>query len=207
VRRHGERDRKCGPGHALTVARCRVHELAFTLYPLGWTPYGRVPLIAVSPDAALLSSALEVAASPSLSATPGHRRTRVRAIRIAALWLGLSGDRHGAVAAALDFDLAAHEARRSAYARAPTWHRRAQIVTEAHGAMSPDRRLERLLMAGFRAGCIGRPWGVDSVTGALVPLVSSSESAASRGPPAPSAASTTWPTFAPGEDWVGGSGG
>lgn len=44
------RQRKTGPEHALAVARCRTHRHAFTLYPPGFAPYGRQPVLKVEPD-------------------------------------------------------------------------------------------------------------------------------------------------------------
>jgi len=41
----GWRDRSTGPEHPLRVARCRLHEVAFTLYPEGHLPYGRKPVL------------------------------------------------------------------------------------------------------------------------------------------------------------------
>lgn len=38
------RDRSTGPCFPLTVVRCRPHGIAFTLYPPGHVPYGRVPI-------------------------------------------------------------------------------------------------------------------------------------------------------------------
>lgn len=204
VRRQGARSRKCGPGFALTVVRCRVHEVAFTLYPLGWTPYGRAPVAAAQDSETVFGSVLETAAARSLSSLSGYRRTRIRAIRRAALWLGVTGVHHEGVAEALGFDLAPHVARRSAYARGPTWHRRAKRVAEAHRAIASDRRLVRLVVAGFRSGWLGRPWSVEPTSGALVPLVSRSESGAIP-PCAPRPdPSTTLPAFGADEGAIGG---
>jgi hypothetical protein len=44
------RERKTGPCFALTVMRCRVHRLAFTLYPPGHVPYGRLAVAPVAAD-------------------------------------------------------------------------------------------------------------------------------------------------------------
>jgi hypothetical protein len=41
----GWRDRSTGPRHPLRVVRCRVHEIAFTLYPMCHIPYGREPVL------------------------------------------------------------------------------------------------------------------------------------------------------------------
>ena len=52
VGRHHVRERVTGPGFALTVARCRTHRLAFTLYPPGYAPYARRGVAPVAPDGA-----------------------------------------------------------------------------------------------------------------------------------------------------------
>jgi len=41
------RARKTGPEHALVVAKCRKHGVAFTLYPTGFVPYSRSAIVAV----------------------------------------------------------------------------------------------------------------------------------------------------------------
>lgn len=41
----GWRARSTGPRHPLRVLRCQVHEIAFTLYPVGHIPYGREPVL------------------------------------------------------------------------------------------------------------------------------------------------------------------
>jgi hypothetical protein len=50
VRRHSVRLRKTGPGFPLTVARCHKHKGAFTLYPPGFAPYQRKPILGLAPD-------------------------------------------------------------------------------------------------------------------------------------------------------------
>ena len=49
------RSRKTGPCFPLTVLRCRTHEIAFTLYPPGYTPWGRKRWAPVAPDGTLLT--------------------------------------------------------------------------------------------------------------------------------------------------------
>jgi len=44
------RERCTGPCFPLTVMRCRRHKRAFTLYPPGHVPYGRVAIVVVAPD-------------------------------------------------------------------------------------------------------------------------------------------------------------
>ena len=47
--------RKTGPCFPLTVLRCRTHEIAFTLYPPGFTPWGREKWAPVAPDGTVLT--------------------------------------------------------------------------------------------------------------------------------------------------------
>ena len=46
---HGWRERKVGPGFALAIFYCVPHCCCFTAYPEGWMPYGRRPMIIVTP--------------------------------------------------------------------------------------------------------------------------------------------------------------
>lgn len=60
--RHGSDDQACdirfkawrtratGPAFPLYVVHCRTHGIHFTIYPPGFTPYGRVPLVSLSPS-------------------------------------------------------------------------------------------------------------------------------------------------------------
>ncbi len=53
---HHLRERKAGPQVPLTVMQCRTHRRAFTLYPLGHVPYGRVAVAPVTLDGQVLFS-------------------------------------------------------------------------------------------------------------------------------------------------------
>jgi hypothetical protein len=57
ITRHDVRERKTGPCFPLAVLRCRTHGHAFTLYPLGHVPYGRVAIAPVSCDGEPVMSA------------------------------------------------------------------------------------------------------------------------------------------------------
>lgn len=46
------RRRAFGPGHLLVVCYCVGHYRYFTVYPLGWEPFGRKPLVPLTPDGA-----------------------------------------------------------------------------------------------------------------------------------------------------------
>jgi hypothetical protein len=51
---HHRRARKTGPQIPVTVVQCRTHRRAFTLYPLGHIPYGRVAVAPVGLDGEVL---------------------------------------------------------------------------------------------------------------------------------------------------------
>jgi hypothetical protein len=53
---HHLRARKTGPQIPVTVVQCRTHGRAFTLYPLGHVPYGRVAVAPVGLDGQVLFS-------------------------------------------------------------------------------------------------------------------------------------------------------
>lgn len=53
---HHQRARKTGPQIPVTVMQCRTHRRAFTLYPLGHIPYGRVAVAPVGLDGEVLFS-------------------------------------------------------------------------------------------------------------------------------------------------------
>ena len=48
------RDRKTGPEFPILVGRCRIHQLRFTIYPIGFAPYYRKRIAPVSPDGSLV---------------------------------------------------------------------------------------------------------------------------------------------------------
>jgi hypothetical protein len=50
VRPHFFRERKTGPCFPLTVVRCFTHGCSFTLYPPGFGPYLRAPVLELAPD-------------------------------------------------------------------------------------------------------------------------------------------------------------
>jgi hypothetical protein len=53
---HHQRERKTGPQTPVTVVQCRTHRRAFTLYPLGHIPYGRLAVAPVGLDGQVLFS-------------------------------------------------------------------------------------------------------------------------------------------------------
>lgn len=53
---HHRRERKTGPQIPVTVLQCRTHRRAFTLYPLGHVPYGRLAVAPVGLDGQVVRS-------------------------------------------------------------------------------------------------------------------------------------------------------
>ena len=108
------RRRKQGPCFCLCVMRCGIHKKGFTIYPPGWFPYGRKPLVRVAPDGTPISgenggerfrgtyfeAALDAAAKHAWPAEgiDGHRQqrftTQVRQLHQSALLLGIAPSLH-----------------------------------------------------------------------------------------------------------------
>lgn len=104
---HDWRVRKTGPCIALAVARCRTHAVAFTLYPPGYVPYGRVRVMPVdlagravwTPSGSrswagtlweAASDAADAKRWPKEGTEPTSRRTQGRRLEQASTLLGLS---------------------------------------------------------------------------------------------------------------------
>lgn len=66
---HHRRSRKTGPCHPLAVARCTTHGEVFTLYPPGYVPYGRVAVVPVDSEGAVLHEIVDIAAGDTAYAT------------------------------------------------------------------------------------------------------------------------------------------
>ena len=60
------RCRKCGPPFPLYVFACEKHLVSFTIYPPGWCPYGRMPLISLAPDGSAFAKDDHNTDAPSL---------------------------------------------------------------------------------------------------------------------------------------------
>lgn len=118
---HHLRERQTGPCFPLFVVHCRVHGHAFTLYPDGHVPYGRVAMAPVGADGVLLhlagddvspqrgpasplawestvfAAAIDAAAERSWASgspvdDPRRRRTQGRWIERAARMLAIAGE-------------------------------------------------------------------------------------------------------------------
>jgi hypothetical protein len=64
------RARKTGPCFPLTVARCGLHGRAFTLYPPGHVPYGRIAVAPMSTGGALIKEAPPAEDTPEEAPVP-----------------------------------------------------------------------------------------------------------------------------------------
>ena len=72
---HHVRARKTGPQIPVTVMHCRTHRRAFTLYPLGHIPYGRVAVAPVGLDGEVVFS-MEREPRADGKRSPAWRATR-----------------------------------------------------------------------------------------------------------------------------------
>jgi hypothetical protein len=71
IGRHHQRRRKTGPAWGFVeVAYCAEHELAFTLYPPGHVPYGRVPWVDLAPDGSEVQRKAVAAPGPAPPPVP-----------------------------------------------------------------------------------------------------------------------------------------
>lgn len=182
---HHWRERRTGPRHPLMVARCAVHEVAFTVYPPGHVPYGQRALVAVGPDgsavrdgdasATLLEAARDAAdgrawersiptwsdadPDPDLD-LPGWWSTQRRhldlALRLTGVDPELDDRAREARCGALDVDtLVTMEGARAIRDR-PGYRARGRAVVDVLAAL-PTSPLRRLLAAGHLAGLWGPP--------------------------------------------------
>jgi len=170
VGRHAKRERKTGPGHALVVARCHKHERYFTLYPRGYVPYARQPIVDVEDnDEPAFRAARDAADDDTLAWRRRRRgaggapcwRTQCRHIRRVALMLGISASEATAEACqqALDVSLSSY---REAYMQfhAGGYRERGRAVVRVLDEIDerPRQRLRRILWSSYIAGVYGRAW-------------------------------------------------
>jgi len=171
------RARSTGPEIPLAVVRCRDHcGPAFTLYPPGYTPYGRRPIAPVSLSGQVLRDGesgepawRQTLFSASIDASSERRwprsgvdvrRTQGRRLDVAQRLVGLD---------LLDDDALSRQATvlglptlklktASARTRAEDWTARGLAIVSILDELEVDGRLlDRLLLAGERASLWGRP--------------------------------------------------
>lgn len=172
VVQHGLRPRKTGPQHHLSICRCHAHGLCFAVYPPGFVPYARRPLLdtadGVSPSFA--AAARDAAAGVAWARAPEGTMAR---------WWGTQtrllrrlGEALGAFSAARDVLAVALGVPLRVFARiadAVGYRARGRALVAGIEALGGD--LDRLLLAGALAGTWGPPWRWRPSPARLVPLV------------------------------------
>lgn len=181
---HHARDRRTGQAWGwVAVVRCRRHRKAFTVYPPGHVPYGRVPLVVLAPDGEAVRGSGNDAAETFFAAAadagqsepvfwpvdsaptpPGAvRSTQRRHVRAGAALLGLSGDAPGPELAAAVSHLpcgALVEARQElAGSRGlPEWARTVVGFLHDFARCAGRALMDRLAVLGHLAGWWGPPY-------------------------------------------------
>lgn len=181
---HHWRIRKHGPGFPLAVARCRVHGRAFTLYPAGWVPYGRLAIVpakldggrAEGWDETVFALALEVAAGGPWRWSVGPDRDPLSYsgeyahLNACARLLGFHPDQDLEKRHSIGEVLCLPTVLLVSLARParPLYLARARAVKRALEGLREPVDWQALLVAGHLAGLWGRPLWLDR--GHLVPL-------------------------------------
>lgn len=180
---HHVRDRKTGPRIPVTVLQCRTHRRAFTLYPLGHVPYGRLAVAPVELDGELRCSAqseppVDGKRPPAWRATlfapaftaiyePTVRLTDPRwwataapeqlaqGAAILGVHPALSAETADAIAFRLEIPRLALREAAGEYERARGRTARGHVLVAVLGQLGDLRLLDRVLAAGACAGCWG----------------------------------------------------
>jgi hypothetical protein len=180
---HHVRERKTGPRIPVTVLQCRTHGRAFTLYPLGHLPYGRLAVAPVGVDGELLRATdgepqVDGKRPPAWSSTLfGAAFTAIHAAAIkltdprwwateaperlaqSAAILGvhpeLSVRTADAVAFRLEIPRLVLRQAADAYEHARGRAARGRVLVSVLSELGDTRLLDRVLAAGACAGCWG----------------------------------------------------
>jgi hypothetical protein len=179
---HHRRERKTGPQTPVTVLQCRTHRRAFTLYPLGHVPYGRVAVAPVALDgqvvfstereqgggttqpawrATLFESAFAAVEDKTVKLTDPRWWVTQAPERLAqgATLLGvhpdLSVEAADAIAFRLEIPRLVLRDAATAYEHARGRAARGHVLVEVLGQLGDTCLLDRVLAAGACAGCWG----------------------------------------------------
>lgn len=173
---HHVRKRKTGPPFGwVAVMRCSSHGLAFTAYPAGHVPYGRVPLVVLAPDGSDVARAGSSGAlAAATDARAGRRWPREEApdevattqrsrVREAATLLGLAASEPDAAVAAAVLHLPTGRLveiaqRLSESHDLVTWGREVSALAEELARRGGGWLMDRFAVLGHLAGWWGRPW-------------------------------------------------
>lgn len=179
---HHVRERKTGPRIPVTVLQCRTHRRAFTLYPLGHLPYGRLAIAPVGLDGELLrategeqegskrppawSTTLFGSAfaaihestvkltDPRWWATEAPERL-AQGAAILGVHPGLSVEAADAIAFRLEIPRLVLRQAADVYAHARGRAARGRVLVGVLGELGDTCLLDRVLAAGACAGCWG----------------------------------------------------
>ena len=189
---HHVRERKTGPRIPVTVLQCRTHRRAFTLYPLGHLPYGRLAVAPVGLDGelqratdgelqvcgqhqpawstTLFGAAFAAVHEPTVKLTDPRWWATESPEQLAqgAAILGvhpeLSVQTADAIAFRLEIPRLVLRQAASAYERARGRAARGRVLVAVLGELGDACLLDRVLAAGACAGCWGNVtrWDVAS---------------------------------------------
>ena len=178
---HHRRSRKTGPCFPLTVVRCRSHRYAFTLYPPGHVPYGRVAVTPIafdgaavvgSPQAERFVGTLFEAAVDAAAGRPWHREceggsdrwwsSQGRWLQLATLLVGvavgLSSRCRQQLAAVLSVDVLLLHEQAKRQGQSPGYRQRGQAVVTVLESLPKGHFLfDRLAECGHLTGRWGAP--------------------------------------------------
>jgi hypothetical protein len=189
---HHVRDRKTGPRIPVTVLQCRTHRRAFTLYPLGHIPYGRMAVAPVGLDGELrwsegepqvggkrqpawrdtlfgpafaaLHEATVKVTDPRWWATEAPERL-AQGATLLGIHPDLSVQTADAIAYRLEIPRLVLRQATDAYACARGRAARGHVIVGVLGELGDRCLLDRVLVAGACAGCWGRVTRWDAASG------------------------------------------
>jgi hypothetical protein len=190
VVQHHRRTRKSGPQHSLCVATCRAHGTAFTLYPPGYAPYRRQPVLRSSPtgeelgceECSRLGSFSGTLFDAAMDASEGRRwardseeslperwwSTQGRHLRLAAAVVGVAAELgtrvRESVATVLSVGTLFLRDRSKGRGYRAIGKAVCEVLEELRGC---ERRAMQLLTAGHVIGHWGEPLHWDSARGVL----------------------------------------
>lgn len=191
---HHVRERKTGPRIPVTVLQCRTHRRAFTLYPLGHVPYGRLAIAPVGLDGEVVFSTEREPEEADGKSRPAWRTTLFESAFAAIYettvkltdprwWATEPPERlaRGAVIVGVHPDLSAQEAdaiafrleiprlvlrqATAAYVRGRGRAARGRVIVDVLSELGDHCLLDRLLAAGACAGCWGTVTRWDAASG------------------------------------------
>jgi hypothetical protein len=176
------RDRKTGPRHPLAVVACHAHGCGFTLYPPGYAPYLRQPVLQVAPDGehapgddrdefadTVFEAAVDANAGRAWARItkddPPERwwGTQGRHLRFAVQLVGIARDLADAVRETIAASLSVSTLVLREHSNAHGYRAIGRAVCDVlHRLRGGPRRAQQLLLCGHMVGHWGAPWQWDA---------------------------------------------